>query len=98
MRRCRNATRSYKRTFAARSCQLITCKQDAAASCEWSPAGTESDLIGIAQPGRDACEILGSRAMSHKSRLPGETGDELPRELIELGKKIAAIPMAYQRD
>jgi argininosuccinate lyase len=36
--------------------------------------------------------------MSHKSRLPGETGDELPRELIELGKKIAAIPMAYQRD
>jgi len=36
---------------------------------------------------------------SSRSRLPGGDGaDELPRELIELGKRIAAIPEMYQRD
>lgn len=33
-----------------------------------------------------------------KSRLPGDAADELPRELIELGKRIAAVPPAHQRD
>lgn len=33
-----------------------------------------------------------------KSRLPGENAEELPRELIELGRRIAAIPAAYQKD
>ena len=32
------------------------------------------------------------------SRLPGEVPDELPRELIELGKRIAVMPATYQRD
>ena len=36
--------------------------------------------------------------MTSKSRLPGEIPDELPRELIELGKRIAGIPAANQRD
>ncbi|MBI5761876.1 MAG: transcriptional regulator [Planctomycetales bacterium] len=34
--------------------------------------------------------------MSQKSRLPGDTAEELPRELVELGKRITAIPNAYQ--
>lgn len=36
--------------------------------------------------------------MSTKSRLPADPVDELPRELIELGKRIAAMPVPYQRD
>ena len=36
--------------------------------------------------------------MISKSRLPGETPEELPRELVELGKRIAAIPDNHQRD
>ena len=36
--------------------------------------------------------------MTSKSRLPGDVPDELPRELIELGKRIAAMPAGYQRD
>lgn len=36
--------------------------------------------------------------MISKSRLPGESPEELPRELIELGKRIAAIPATHQRD
>mgnify|MGYP000865327084 CR=1 FL=1 len=34
--------------------------------------------------------------MVNKSRLPNDAGDELPRELIELGKRIAAIPESTQ--
>lgn len=33
-----------------------------------------------------------------KSRLPGETGDELPRELIELGRRIATMPAPCQNE
>jgi hypothetical protein len=36
--------------------------------------------------------------MATNSRLPGEVPDELPRELIELGKRIAVMPATYQRD
>jgi hypothetical protein len=36
--------------------------------------------------------------MNIKSRLPGELADELPRELLELGKRIATIPQPYQRE
>jgi len=36
--------------------------------------------------------------MSAKSRLPGDTAEELPRELLELGKRIAGMPAPYQRD
>lgn len=36
--------------------------------------------------------------MSTQSRLPQDTADELPRELVELGRRIAAIPAPYQRD
>ena len=36
--------------------------------------------------------------MTSKSRLPGDVADELPRELIELGKRIAGMPDSYQRD
>lgn len=36
--------------------------------------------------------------MISKSRLPGDAAEELPRELIELGKRIAALPMAQQTD
>lgn len=35
--------------------------------------------------------------MISNSRLP-DASDELPRELIELGKRIAAIPESHQRD
>ena len=34
----------------------------------------------------------------NKSRLPGDASDELPRELIELGKRISVIPVSHQRD
>jgi hypothetical protein len=36
--------------------------------------------------------------MTSKSRLPGDVADELPRELIELGKRIAGMPASCQRD
>jgi hypothetical protein len=35
--------------------------------------------------------------MNTRSRLPGD-GEELPRELIELGRRISAVPQTYQRD
>jgi hypothetical protein len=34
----------------------------------------------------------------NRSRLPGDTAEELPRELLELGKRIAAVPTSYQRE
>jgi len=36
--------------------------------------------------------------MNSKSRLPGEVPDELPRELVELGKRIATMPAGHQRE
>jgi hypothetical protein len=36
--------------------------------------------------------------MMNKSRLPDGNSEELPRELIELGKRIAAVPGAHQRE
>ncbi len=36
--------------------------------------------------------------MSSNSRLPADAAEELPRELLELGKRIATIPPPYQRD
>ena len=36
--------------------------------------------------------------MDNKSRLPGDVPDELPRELIELGKRIAGLPQGFQQD
>ncbi len=36
--------------------------------------------------------------MDNKSRLPGDVPDELPRELIELGKRIAGLPPGFQHD
>ena len=36
--------------------------------------------------------------MISKSRLPGDTSEELPRELIELGRRIAAVPPSHQHD
>jgi hypothetical protein len=36
--------------------------------------------------------------MTSKSRMPGDVPDELPRELVELGKRIAGMPVVYQRD
>ena len=36
--------------------------------------------------------------MSQKSRLPGDVAEELPRELVELGKRITSIPHVYQHD
>jgi hypothetical protein len=36
--------------------------------------------------------------MSSKSRLPGDVPDELPRELVELGKRIAGLPVGFQQD
>ncbi|HEY3968526.1 MAG TPA: transcriptional regulator [Planctomycetaceae bacterium] len=36
--------------------------------------------------------------MDNKSRLPGDVPDELPRELIELGKRIAGLPSGLQHD
>lgn len=36
--------------------------------------------------------------MTSKSRLSGDVPDELPRELVELGKRIAGMPAGYQRD
>jgi hypothetical protein len=35
--------------------------------------------------------------MTETSRLPGQ-GDELPRELIELGRHIAALPLDLQKN
>src|SRR5690348_3218437 len=50
------------------------------------------------RPEAAACFTTGEfRGMSSKSRIPGEVTDELPRELIELGKHIAGIPAAYQQ-
>lgn len=34
----------------------------------------------------------------NRSRLPGDTAEELPRELLELGRRIAAIPTPYQNE
>ncbi|HEY2249458.1 MAG TPA: transcriptional regulator [Planctomycetaceae bacterium] len=36
--------------------------------------------------------------MTIKSRLPGDVPDELPRELVELGKRIAGLPTGFQKD
>jgi hypothetical protein len=36
--------------------------------------------------------------MDNKSRLPGEIADELPRELVELGKRIASLPAGVTGD
>lgn len=36
--------------------------------------------------------------MSGKSRLPTDGTEELPRELIELGKRISQVPAAFQRE
>jgi hypothetical protein len=36
--------------------------------------------------------------MLPKSRLPNDGGEELPRELIELGKRISQLPQALQGD
>lgn len=36
--------------------------------------------------------------MSTNSRLPGDVDGELPRELLELGRRIATMPAACQRD
>jgi len=36
--------------------------------------------------------------MTNHSRLPEGSQDELPRELIELGKRIAAMPLVYQKE
>ena len=36
--------------------------------------------------------------MTSKSRLPGDVPDELPRELVELGKRIAGLPSGLSRD
>ena len=36
--------------------------------------------------------------MISKSRLPGESSEELPRELVELGRRISAIPAMHQPD
>ncbi len=36
--------------------------------------------------------------MTHESRLPDGTADELPRELIDLARSIAALPPAYQSE
>lgn len=32
------------------------------------------------------------------SRIPTDAAEELPRELIELGKRIAAVPSVYQQE
>ncbi len=32
------------------------------------------------------------------SRIPTDAAEELPRELIELGKRIAAVPATHQRE
>ncbi|MSR59430.1 MAG: transcriptional regulator [Planctomycetaceae bacterium] len=34
--------------------------------------------------------------MSIRSRLPRETANELPRELVELGERIASLPVAVR--
>ena len=47
---------------------------------------------------RDARCARGFGGMANNSRLPGDVPDELPRELIELGKRIAVMPTAVQRD
>src|SRR5579863_6252147 len=53
----------------------------------------------IASDGCGRNEILeGNRGMTSKSRLPGDVPDELPRELVELGKRIAGLPADFQRD
>lgn len=36
--------------------------------------------------------------MNSKSRLPEETAEELPRELMELGARISKLPPASQRE
>ena len=36
--------------------------------------------------------------MSHPIRFPESSADELPRELIELGKKIAALPEEHYQE
>ena len=37
--------------------------------------------------------------MISKSRIPGgDAAEELPRELIELGRRIAAVPTTHQRE
>ena len=36
--------------------------------------------------------------MSIKSRLPDSSSEELPRELIELGQRIAKVPQSYQQE
>ena len=40
---------------------------------------------------------LKARGMS-SSRIPTDAAEELPRELIELGKRIAAVPPVHQRE
>lgn len=34
----------------------------------------------------------------NQSRIPNTVDEELPRELVELGKRIALLPVAQQRD
>lgn len=36
--------------------------------------------------------------MTSKSRLPEHDDEELPRELVELGQRIAALPTHWQKD
>lgn len=36
--------------------------------------------------------------MVTKSRLPGDASEEVPRELIELAKRIAAVPPEHQHE
>ncbi|HVV98688.1 MAG TPA: transcriptional regulator [Planctomycetaceae bacterium] len=36
--------------------------------------------------------------MTQQTRIPAENSEELPRELVELGRRIAEIPGAQQRD
>ena len=36
--------------------------------------------------------------MNVEPRLPGDVSEEMPRELLELGKRIANIPAPYQQD
>lgn len=36
--------------------------------------------------------------MQHPTRFPDSSSDELPRELIELGKKIALLPEEHYRE
>jgi hypothetical protein len=66
--------------------------------CSSRGVGTKSVLILSSRIQFAVAHCQESCGMTIKSRLPGDVPDELPRELIELGKRITGLPAGFQHD